>query len=1657
MTATSEPPKLPAQPYELSRGPAGVYLALAQRAGDPPGSALVSRSLPSCEEADARTRLLADAKWSKKIGKEAALAIVSAPQPEGEASLLLDSGARSPLGAFGRAAYPPEDCRRLGDAIATALARCHAQGIVHGGLSRATIWADQTWSDVRLTAFETAFTDRAPSLLLARGQANYDPRYAAPELSTDRMRADRRSDLYALGVVLFEALAGRPLFAETHALALRHAHSALEAPSLSSIRPEIPADLSAIVARLLSKDPDQRFQSAAGLRRALGGSSENPHQVRDFPLRPTAVLGRDAELQALSQALFTATPPGFTIVSGPSGSGKSVLLDQACCSADQLVFVGRGKCRQTQTGQPFAVLVEAIQSILIQIDADDSEDLEAQLDVALARISPENRQLLAAVLPRVGVQGANDTEVSPAPAAELEARIQSALKGLLEALGTLNCRIALVLDDLQWGDDASLAWLSSLGRDAAPPALPIAIVFREDGSPRSTVFKDLLRALGDSNDFVKRLALERMSQDTTAAIVAHCLGERPSVTKELAEALHARSDGSPLILVEELQQMATSGALYRDPDSTNWAWDLAKLSSGNRPDRVSDLMRARVQGLDANAKTCVATAACFGHRFSAVQIAALTTLDEATVFENLTYLEHIGLLSKSSVGEHTAQSRPFFTFAHDQIEEAATNLLPEADRLQLHARIGLYLLDKTPSGPASPIEAAYHLNLAAKVFLKRGQAVWLAQQNLKAAELACERAAHQQAWRLLTAALELVEPSWWQRHYDLCRDLHLDAVRLSCVNNAAEEGLRLTAVLLQHASSRQDQIAAFEGKLEVLKVLDQFDAVLDTGLEALALLGIAITPPSSMAKAATGLLSTHARIRWNGFSKVVSRPSMREPTASAAMRILAHLNTVAFLISPPLFITLLDTQLRLSLAHGNAPESANAYALYAIVLAGRLQSFRQAGQAATGALELASGYEQRYLPSTAMAANVFVMPWVSPLRGCVEHYKETFTLSLDLGTPEFANYHASAYAAFGIHCGPSLSVFTSEIRAMRSKVVPMGQQRLYAADLYLQFSLNLSSNSGDPFLLRGPIYDEIEDAIRHENALEMRGHFHLLKLMLRVLFDRPQDYETNVAGFLRSSEPFDGMYMKAAFEFYAAVAQLRFCNTAKTRRRVRWTLLRMRNWSRHAPSTFAHKALFLRAELASSLGRPLTAHPLFVQAAELAERSGFQLEAGLAFESAAEAARQAGLAGMHSSCIQQALRVYANLGARAKVREIQTRTAGSLESNSELRTSKEPLAGGANLDLEAILQTSQELSSGIDLKETLAAIMRTVTEVCGAQAGSLVATDNGETRILARAQIRERKLEVDLPTADETGDRVDLRRSVPTSLVAKVEAQGTPISLSDPSEDPSCSSDPYFAAHSPRSLLCFPVRYKDRAVATLVLSHESRRDAFGQEQLRVLQLLSTQAGISIENANLFEKQVRMSEAAQRFVPEEFLALLGKSEVDQVQLSDFVEAEMTILVCDIRGFTTTTETMTPKASFDLVNDFFALLGTAVSEQQGFVIKYMGDGLMALFPRSPADALKAARSIAQRVGDNGKFGIGIGVHTGAVAVGAVGETSRIQADVMSDVANVATRLESLTRSYDPTILVSESTYKGLSSELAATLTPLGKASLKGRDAQLEIYGA
>jgi DNA-binding response OmpR family regulator/class 3 adenylate cyclase len=243
---------------------------------------------------------------------------------------------------------------------------------------------------------------------------------------------------------------------------------------------------------------------------------------------------------------------------------------------------------------------------------------------------------------------------------------------------------------------------------------------------------------------------------------------------------------------------------------------------------------------------------------------------------------------------------------------------------------------------------------------------------------------------------------------------------------------------------------------------------------------------------------------------------------------------------------------------------------------------------------------------------------------------------------------------------------------------------------------------------------------------------------------------------------------------------------------------------------------------------------------------------------------------------------------------------------------------------------------------------------------------------------------------------------------------------------------------------------------------EAIRSYFQEKQLTEQNTKLQQANQQLEQSN--QEQATLISAYERFVPRQFLKLLGKKSIIDIHLGEQVEQEMSILFSDIRGFTTLSEKMTPQDNFNFINGYLSQMGPVISQHHGLIDKYIGDAIMALFPNQADDAVQAAISMLKALADynltrgssdHPMIHIGIGINTGCLMLGTVGDSERMDGTVISDAVNLASRIEQLTKTYGTPLLITEHTYSKLTDTYQYKMRLIDCVTVRGKTEPVIVY--
>ena len=1377
--------------------------------------------------------------------------------------VLKDIGGTDLAALLAKGPMPLDDFFDWALAMVRALARLHRLRIAHNDLNPHNIVCNVATGTLRLTDLGIATEFGAVGSGEARLEGSLT--YLAPEQSGRTGRhQDYRSDFYALGVTFYEMLCGEPPFRAQDPLELLHAHLAMQPQPLAERVPGIPPMLAALVEKLMAKAAEERYQGCFGILRDLQrcqanlqaaspeafvlGSEDPP--ARLLPAR--SLQGRAKALRGLDEALARATlgQVEAVFVRGTSGVGKSALVQAFVRRQGERLVMVHGKFETLGSGVPYGALRQALKELVEVgqvLGAAFTERLLGLLDgnaVVLTEASPE----LAAWL---GPQPA----VAELPPQQAEQRFDEAAITLLLAFAASDRPLLLWLDDLQWADTASLRLLERLLSRSQAGSLLLVATHREEqlaGSP-------LERLLGTLP--IRTLALEPLSREEIERLIAEILPAPAADQAALAGLCLDKTLGNPFFIEQLLRSLQQEGLLEFDGERGQWYWELPRLQALEVYDNVVDFMVGKLQELPPATAQLLQWAACLGTVFSSERLAALMGEAPAAIRRLCQVLVQEGLLNDVS-GERAAADAPIsFSFPHDQVRHAAHSLLAPTERERVHLRAGRLCLAE---GGAAQLEAVSHLNLAIALLQGPGERLQLLELNLEAARQARQANAYPAALEFLRTAVTLIDEAAWSGRHVLLFQLHREWAELAHLCGDALEALRICELLLPRARTSFEEAGVRALQIDLFSGLGRFAEALAVGVAGVRVLGEPWPETPADINQAIGADSAEvdAWLAAHTPAALLELPTMDDPRAQLLIRLLGLLWGPAINVDLPMSLLAVMRIVKLSIQYGNGDLSPFGYANYGSLLSafhGRYELGYQVGRLAVDLVDRTGN-----LPLKCKVYTMFAVtnsPWSSPIADNVPLLREALAAGQRSGEIIFTAYSAFHILKHRQHAGAPLDDILGETGEIEPILRGIGDPNTLAVFTILRQSLRL---------LQGltPSQERWDEEGQDEAALvrQMQDSGHVLclnyydfnKMQTAFLFRRLPAARRHAASMEASLAATFGWFSIAEHAFYQALILLAAdVLTDAERAKVQAAREQLAGWATHCPENFAHKRDLVDAELARHAGRVEAAMDLYEQALGSARLQGFRQGAALAeelygrFWLAQERPRLA------RTYLQDAQRSYLHWGAAAKAQALENEfphwlRVAETSALTVQRTHGQSTSEMMRLDWLSVLKSLQTISNELALDQLLARMMRIILEEGGAQHGLLLLPEGGRWLVQASvcSNAAEPKVLQGLPVA--LGEQ-DLGESlVPLTLVSHVIRHREAVILDDAAVAGRFVRDSYIRARRPRSICCLPVLRQGRLIGVLYLENNLLAQAFTPGRLQVLNILATQAAISLEHAQIYE-------------------------------------------------------------------------------------------------------------------------------------------------------------------------------------------------------------
>jgi PAS domain S-box-containing protein len=1361
--------------------------------------------------------------------------------------------------------------------ITSKLAQIHTYHIVHKDIKPQNILVNLETSQVKIADFGIAtFIPYQQQIVSSSSRIEGSLPYLSPE-QTGRMNRgiDHRSDLYSLGITFYEMLTGQLPFQGKDPLEWVHCHIAKSPLSPKKLNSDIPLMLCDIIIKLLSKVAEQRYQSALGLQFDLERcleQLETTGEIQSFVLGeqdiserfqiPQKLYGREQDIAKLLQAferVVNQGKPELVFVSGYAGVGKSSLVKEIHkpIVRERGVFIS-GKFDQYKRDIPYSTIIQAFQTLVRQILTEPEDQLanwKKRIQVALGN----NGRLIADVIPEVELIVGEQPPIPELGPAESQNRFNLVFQNFISVFAQKEHPLTVFLDDMQWADSATLNLIQSVITGSSIQYLCFILAYRDnevDVVHPFSLMKEKVCQYGARKTEILLTPLNLIYVNQLIADTLHSPAER---VESLAELIIQKTDGNPFFVNEFLKTLHQENLLNFDRQHRVWQWDLTQIEAQGITDNIVALMIGRMQKLPTATQEVLKLASCIGNRFDLEVLAIVgeQSIQETTsaLFEAILRGLIIPIESDGSAGRN-------YRFYHDRVQQAAYSLIADESKSVVHLMIGRLLLKNSSHEQVNEqiFDLVNQLNLAVNLIIEQTEKDELVRLNLIAAKKAKASTAYTPAKRFFSVAMNLLAENTWIEQYEQTFTLFRELAECEFLTGNLEQAEQLFDLLLLKAESHVDKSNIYMRQIRLYQVAGRYQKSLTLGLEALKLFEVTLPDSNEEVQAAIAIeknqVSTNLGNRQ--VSDLINSIVIQDPNIKTVISLLTTLGPPTYLGRPDLFPLVVLKAVNYSLKFGNTEDSCFAYSMYAMLLVSIFHDIPTGYAFSQMTIQLNEKFHDLKLRGVVLHIHgSHINVWRNHIATDIPFLEQGFIGCVEAGDVTMANYNGYQGSWQIIQLGSplaetykSLEKYTAFARQSKHEAVyeTIRLQQMLLMNLrgLTQHNLTLSDNEFDELSAFSVIID----------AGFVSGII-FYKIIKLIIFFTYQQYikaldcalELSNLPVTKLALPIETDYilyysltLTALYETVSCQEQEQFLQSLESHQK------QLQYWANHCPTNFLHKSQLVAAEIARIQGRDLEAMRLYEQSIASAREQGFVQYEALANELGAKFYLEREFELIAKTYLQEAKNAYVRWEASAKVKHLEE-SYPQLLPRQQLVSNETFFSTGEHLDFLSIVKASQTISSEIVLSRLLKTLMQIVIEQAGAEIGYLLLEHEQNLVIEVEAKVNPQaeKLNVSRPVFEG-----EISQVIPQSILNYVQRTQETVILQNATEQNLFSGDEYVIQKQPKSVLCLPIARQSKLLGILYLENNLIPSAFTQEKLSVLEILTFQIAISLENARLYQ-------------------------------------------------------------------------------------------------------------------------------------------------------------------------------------------------------------
>ncbi len=1379
--------------------------------------------------------------------------------------------------------------------LAKALVFLHQNQIIHKDIKPANVIINPETNQVKIADFSIASRlNRETTHLKNPDRLEGTLAYMSPEQTGRMNRAvDYRSDFYSLGISFYELLTGKLPFRSTDPLELVHCHIAKQPISIQQLNPQIPQVLAKIVGKLTAKNAEDRYQSAAGLLADLErcqnqnlseGTISNfiPGQLDAMSqlLIPQKLYGREAQIEQLSQA-FDRVSKGsseIVLVGGYSGIGKSALVHELLRNlTKQRGYLMSGKFDQFKRNVPYACFSQAMRSFVQQILTESQARIDFWRD-KLLRVLDANARIAIDAIPELELILGPQPDVPELGAIESQNRFGRVMQQFVRAIVSAEHPLIMFLDDCQWIDTATVKMYEQNCLEKMPYLLVI-VAYRDNEVSPTHPFMLANEAILTAGIPMTAITLKPLAIDCATQLIAETLNCSAASAAPLANLLVKKTDGNPFFLKQMLKYLHQKGWLNFNQPAAQWQWDIKHIERQDISENVVDLMVNKIQTLSSATQRILQLAACIDNQFSLDMLSVTSGQSWSETAQDLWEALQVGLILPYGNSYQMLQvfepaeleklgktpGEVCYKFMHDRVQQAAYAMIADAEKAPIHLAIGrLLLLHSSEAQRQERIfDIVNHLNLAGGLICELSQRYELAQLNLQAGKTAKAASAFETALSFFQSGCNSLPPQCWEDNYVLTLALHLELGESEYLNGKYDEALAILDGILPQTKTLLERCQVNELKMTCLRMKNDLPAAYQLGIETLQFLEIEFEAYPDDEYLLRELAKTKAMIGHRKLADLADLPALTDPLQLAAHRILKELNPIAFFTSPNAKFLCAMKLVQATIEYGNCRISALGYILYSLTLIVKYRDIEAGYEAGELSLNLYERWDISELGASILHLWADSMHHNKYIDDCKVVMLKAFNIGLQTGAYQWSGAAAADYLVvtfFGNESLQRTAEIIDEFIPILKKIDPnmvayffLNKQAIYQLTCTAETAENPPNLTDEAALLKFA-----------EASADLVTSFvvYLYKLTIANWLgevDRALEYANIGVKFLPSVA---GVFVSPVFYFHRAIALAAACTNASEgdfqiyQEQLNICLEELREFAKNCPANYQHKYLAIQAEVARLLGKKHEASEYYDSAIALAIENRFIQDAALVNELAARFYLSQNRLIFVKSYLNDARLCYIQWGATAKVRQLEEYYSNLFPEAVDSRIAATITASTSShaniLDLATVIKASGAINSEIVLEKLLKKLLHIILENAGAQKGCIILERDGQLFVeVSDTNQHDSAIFQESMLVENCSD-------VPISLVKYVGITQQPLVLSDATQETIYQSDTYIQSCQPKSILCAPILYQSKLIGIVYLENNLVVGAFTRDRLELLQLLTAQAAIALENARLYAREQHKS-------------------------------------------------------------------------------------------------------------------------------------------------------------------------------------------------------